>query len=349
MSEVDPGGSDSQPSRDPDTAPSGVTFASLGVLGSGAVPRLARRVAELGYRSFWAAEANGTEAFGVLGAAGAVAPLDLGTGIVPIQLRTPPLAAMAAATLQGLVPDHTVSLGIGASSPAVVQQWHGAELGDRPVARVREYCALVRECLSGETVSFEGDFWSVPRFRLAQRLPRTPELVIAALGPQMLRLAGEVADGVLLNYLPASHVGWSVRHVREGEQRAGRAPGSCTIYAYVHVGVCDRGHAAEKARRDLFSYAVVDAYADSFRTAGFGAEIDEIRARHGERDRAGAVAAVSDAMVDAIDICGDAATVTAAIGQYRTEGVDHPILMPLPWGEDRRAVVDATLEAGRNA
>jgi len=213
---------------------------------------------------------------------------------------------------------------------------------------VREYCALVRACLSGETVSFEGDFWSIPRFRLAQRLPRTPELVIAALGPRMLRLAGEVADGVLLNYLPATHVGWSVSHVREGEKRAGRPAGSCTVYAYVHVGVCDREQAAEKARRDLFSYAVVDAYADSFRTAGFGREIDELRSRHRDRDRAGAIAAVSDAMVDSIDICGDAATVRDAIGQYRSAGVDHPILMPLPWGDDRWAVVDATLEAGSN-
>lgn len=347
MSELDSAGRASHPS--PGSPPaSGVTFASLGVLGSGAVPRLARRSAELGYRSFWTAEANGTEAFSVLGAAGASASLDLGTGVVPIQLRTPPLTAMAAATLQGLVPDRTISLGIGASSPAVVQQWHGAELGERPIAQVREYCELVRACLSGETVSFTGDFWSVPRFRLGQRLARTPELVIAALGPRMLRLAGEIADGVLLNYLPAGHVGWSVDHVREGERLAGRAPGSCTVYAYVHVGVCDREQAAEKARRDLFSYAVVDAYADSFRTAGFGAEVDELRARHQARDRAGALAAVSDAMVDAIDICGDAATVGNAIGQYRTAGVDHPILMPLPWGDERWAVVDATLEAGRN-
>lgn len=345
MSDVEPHGSTTGPAL-----PLGVTCASLGVLGSAAVPSLARRAAELGYRSFWAAEANGTEAFSVLGAAGAAAPtLDLGTGVIPVQLRTPPLAAMGAATLQGLVPERDVLLGVGASSPAVVQQWHGADLGDRPVARMREYVALVRECLSGETVTFDGDFWSVPRFRLAQRLPRTPRLVVAALGPRMLRLAGEVADGVLLNYLPAGHVGWSVRHVRAGEQQAGRPAGSCTIYAYVHVGVCDREYAAERARRDLFSYAVVDAYADSFRTAGFGAEIDEIRARHAARDRAGAVAAVSDAMIDAIDICGDAATVATAIGQYRDAGVDHPVLMPLPWGEDRRAVVDATLDAGRNA
>ncbi len=327
--------------------PRGVTFASLGVLGAGAVPRLARMAAESDYRSFWAAEANATEAFSVLGAAAASAPLDLGTGVIPVQLRTPPLAAMAAATLQGLAPERTVSLGIGASSPTVVERWHGTDLGDRPLARIREYCALVRACFTGETVSFEGDFWSVPRFRLAQRLPREPQMVVAALGPQMLRLAGEVADGVLLNYIPSDHVAWSVAHVREGERRAGRPEGSCSVYAYVHVGVCDRDVAAEKARRDLFSYAVVDAYAESFTVAGFGDEVEEIRTRHAARDRSGAIAAVSDAMVDAIDIVGDAATVAAAIRRYRTEGVDHPILMPLPWGENRWAVVEATLDAGR--
>jgi hypothetical protein len=117
------------------------------------------------------------------------------------------------------------------------------------------------------------------------------------------------------------------------------------VYAYVHVGVCDRDAALPLARRDLFSYAVVPAYARAFARAGFEEEIAGVRSAHAAKDREGAVAAISDRMVDAIDICGDAATVGDAVGAYRDAGVDVPVIMPLPWGEDRRATVDATLRA----
>jgi alkanesulfonate monooxygenase SsuD/methylene tetrahydromethanopterin reductase-like flavin-dependent oxidoreductase (luciferase family) len=153
----------------------------------------------------------------------------------------------------------------------------------------------------------------------------------------MLRLAGEVADGVALNYMPASHVPWSVEQVREG--------GPAEIYAYVHAGVCDRAEGADLARRDLFSYAVVDAYARSFERAGFADEVAEVRARHAAGDRAGALAAVSDRMVDAIDVMGDPDTVHATMQAYVDAGVDVPVLMPLPWGADRRASADLAIRA----
>lgn len=319
--------------------PIGVTFAGFMPLGPRVAVDVARDAAALGYRSYWTAETTGPEAFSLLGAVAGVAPdLDLGTGVLALQLRTPMVTAMAAATLQALVPDRDVLLGIGISSPVVTRKWHGVAYGDRPLDRVREYVALVRECLSGESVTFSGDFYEVDRFRLGIRQgERRPKIVIGALNPGMLRLAGEIADGVLLNYLPASHVPWSIEQVRRG--------GDAEVYAYVHVGVADREGAVENARRDLFSYAVVDAYAANFERAGFADEVAEIRGRHAAKDREGALAAVSDRMVDAIDVVGDAALVRATVQDYVAAGVDHPIVMPLPWGEDRRAVIDATLRA----
>ncbi len=256
-----------------EATPVGVTFAGFMPLGPQAAVDVAREAGELGYRSFWTAETTGPEAFSLLGAVAGVAPgLDLGTGVLALQLRTPQVTAMAAATLQALAPDRDVLLGIGISSPVVTGQWHGVAYGDRPLAQVREYVALVRECLTGESVTFEGDFYSAKRFRLGIRQgERRPKIVIGALNPGMLRLAGEVADGVLLNYLPASHVPWSVEQVRKG--------GDAEVYAYVHVGVADREQAADNARKDLFSYAVVDAYARNFERAGFADEVaDDPRA-----------------------------------------------------------------------
>jgi probable F420-dependent oxidoreductase len=325
----------------------GVTFASFQALGLDAAKTAASWSTELGFRSFWTAETTGPEAFSVLAAAGERAPgISLGTGVLALQLRSPMLTAMGAATLQALQPDADILLGVGISSPVVTQQWHSMPYGDRPLARVREYLTLLRECLGGDAVTFEGDFYSVRRFRLAIRLgERRPRLVLGALNARMLQLAGELADGVLLNYLPASHVAQAVEQVRLGEKRA--ADGHhCRVYAYVHAGVCERtDKAVELARRDLFSYAVVDAYARAFRDAGFGDEVDEIRERHGARDREGALRAVSDRMVDAIDIVGDAAHVRAAVEAYVDAGVETPVLMPLPWGEDRLGTVRASMEA----
>src|SRR5262245_28405509 len=288
----------------------GVTFASLMALGPDLATSIARTAADLGYRSFWTAETTGPEAVPILAAAGAAAPgLDLGTGVLALQLRTPMVVAMAGATLQALHPDSDILLGVGISSPVVTERWHGVPYGDRPLARVREYVTLLRACLSGERVDFAGDFYQVRGFRLGVRLgERRPRIVVGALNPQMLRLAGELADGVLLNYLPASHVAWSVERVREG--------GDATVYAYVHAGVAQREDGIELARRDLFSYAVVDSYAANFRRAGYGEEVDEIRELFAAGDRAGAVAAVSDRMVDGIDVMGDEDAVAATMKTY---------------------------------
>ena len=323
----------------------GLTFASFMNLGMDAAMQGARWAEELGYRSFWTAETTGPEAFTTLTAAGAVAPsLDLGTGVLALQLRTPPLVAMAGATLQALHPERDIILGVGISSPVVTSKWHGAPYGERPLARVREYLTLVRECLSGESVSFKGDFYEVSRFRLGLRQgERRPKVVSGALNPGMLQLAGELADGVLLNYLPASHIPWSVEQVRIGAE--GRADGPPTVYAYVHAGVCEREDGIDLARRDLFSYAVVDAYARNFERAGFGDDVAQVRERQQAGDREGAQAAVSDRFVDAIDIMGDATHVRASMQAYVDAGVDVPILMPLPWGPDRRAVIEATMAA----
>jgi probable F420-dependent oxidoreductase len=317
----------------------GATVAPLQTLGAPTTIATARLAERLGYGSLWVAEANGSEAFSLLGAVSVAAPtLGLGTGVLALQLRTPPLAAMAAATLQQLAPDRDVFLGIGISSPAVAGRWHGASYGDKPLAQVREYVALVRECLSGETLSFDGDFYRVSRFRLGLRASeRQPRIVIGALNAGMLKLAGEVADGVLLNYLPASHVPWSVEQIRAG--------GAARVYAYVHVGVTDRDRYAEAARRDLFSYAVVDAYAANFSRAGYGDAVAEVRARHDARDRDAAIAAVSDEWVDGVQIMGDERRVRDATQAYVDAGVDIPIVFPLPWGEDRSAVVEKTLSA----
>ena len=227
--------------------PLGVTAAPFIRSGTAAVVDLAERAERLGYDSFWVAEVTGIEAFSVLGAASRAAPgIGLGTGVLAMQVRTPPLLAMAAASLQALAPDRGILLGVGVSSPVVACDWHGARYPASPLAHMREFLALLRECLSGGTITFTGDYYQVRKFRLGVELgDRKPKIVLGALGEGMLRLAGAEADGVLLNYLPASHVPWCVEQVRRG--------GDATVYANIHVGVGDRAAAAPAGQDALES------------------------------------------------------------------------------------------------
>ena len=318
--------------------PMGVTFGSLTVLGPAAIIDIAQSAQNLGYQSIWTVEATGTDAMTLLGAAGQAAPgIGLATGIVPVQLRTPALTAMTAATLQALNPDSEVLLGVGVSAPGILRA-HGVDMTEKPIGLMREYVTLLRECLSRESVTFDGDHFSVKRFQLGVRLgERKPKIIMAALNPQMLKLAGELADGVLLNYVPSSHVAASVETVRQG--------GNAKIYAYIHAAVGQLEERIRSARRDLFNYAMANGYARMFREAGFESEVDEVRARFAEKDRDGAVAAISERMVQAIDFIGSEAEITDFVKSYIDAGVEYPVLMPMPWGDDRRAVTDATMQA----
>lgn len=333
-------GRDSNPNAESRPRPVGVTAAPFIRSGPDVSLHLAKLAQRSGCGSFWVAEVTGTEAFTTLGAVAASSPsLSLGTGVLAMQLRPPTLLAMAAATLQALAPDADVLLGVGVSSPVVASNWHSQTFSTSPIAYAREFLALLRECLAGEPVTFEGDFFSVRRFRLGVELgERRPQIILGALNRDMLRLGGAHADGVLLNYLPAEHVPWCVDQVRAG--------GQATIYANVHVGVTDRDAAAPEARRDLFSYIVVDSYARSFRAAGFHHEVDAVLDAHAAGDRTAALAAISDRMLDAISITGTASTVTAAIAEYRHAGVDVPVVFPVVWGApDRTTALEATLDA----
>jgi probable F420-dependent oxidoreductase len=326
----------------------GVTFAGFTPLGPRRAVEVAQRAQELGYRSFWTAEASGPESFATLAAVGAVAPaLDLGTGIVPLQVRSPLLAAMGAATLQDLHPDRRILLGVGISTPAITERWHGVTYGEHPLAVVREYLEVTRQLLAGGSVTHDGPTYQLKGSQLGVRLgERKPLLVLAALNPGMLRLAGELADGVLLNYLPSSYVGPSVETVRAAEAAAGREPGSCRIFALVHAGVAERTEdAAERARKDIWSYATAKGYAAMFRKAGYGDELDQMAEARAAGDRKAQVAAISQRMCDDIDFVGSAEDVATFVRRYAEAGIDEPVVMPLPWGPDRMAVIDDTITA----
>ena len=164
-------------------------------------------------------------------------------------------------------------------------------------------------------MTFEGDYYQVKRFSLWHSSGRasTTDHHGSAESKDARTGAGEIADGVLLNYLPVSHVGPSVEAVRSG--------GPATIYAYVHACAGSLDARRKSAKRDLFNYAMADGYAAMFSSAGFADEIEALRERFKAGDREGALDAISDRMIQAIDFIGGAEDIGHFVEDYRDAGL----------------------------
>src|SRR5688500_10984547 len=158
---------------------------------------LAKRAEDLGYTDAWAAEASGTDGFSVASAAGiATSKMRIGIAIVPIFTRPPALIAMSTLAAHQACGGR-FCLGLGASSPTIVERWMGLDV-DKPLTRTRETIDAVRAALTGDKVTVDGDTVHIKGFRLEQGTTDKIPLFLAALGPKMLALAEETADGVAL-------------------------------------------------------------------------------------------------------------------------------------------------------
>ena len=307
---------------------------------------LAREVEARGFDTIWAGEVAGADAIALMTLlATHTSRIGLATGVIPFQTRSPLILAQAGTTLGYLAPGR-VALGLGVSSRTIVAQWHGLPF-DRPVAQLREAVHVIRAALTGERVTFEGEFYRVRGFRLAAP-PATPpvRLYLGALGPKMLELAGEVADGVLLNWLPPDAVPGCLRHLETGARRAGRTLADVEIAAFIRTHVTEDPAPVRKAlARDITGYAIVDSYAAFFRSAGYADEVAAINARWAAGDRAGAVTGVSDRLLDGLGAVGSAASCRDRVAQYVKAGVRQPVVVPFAPDADPRAAILRTIRA----
>jgi probable F420-dependent oxidoreductase len=307
----------------------GVTFPFFHVLPLAEYLALAREVEARGYDTIWVGEAGGGDAVTAMTLlASATTRVRIASGVIPFQTRTPVLLGQTAASLAHLAPGR-IALGLGVSSAIIVGQWHGLPF-TRPLAQLREAVAIIRAALQGERVTFEGEFYRVRNFRLMTPPPTAPvRIYLAALGPKALALAGEIADGVLLNWIAPETVPASIAHVRTGAARAGRSLEGFEIAAYVRTCVTEApGPVREALARDITGYAIVDAYADFFRESGFASEIDALQGAWKAGDRAGAVGHISPRVLDALGVVGSADFCRERIRRFAAAGVTMPVVVP---------------------
>ncbi|HEX9409654.1 MAG TPA: LLM class F420-dependent oxidoreductase [Methylomirabilota bacterium] len=301
-------------------------------------PAIAREAEGRGYRTAWVGEASGAEAI-VLSTliATHTTTLKIANGVIPVQTRTPIVYGQAAATLGHLAPGR-FALGLGLSSEIIVGQWHGLPFAPS-IRQMREAVQIVRTAASGERVNFDGKFYRLKNFRLAiPAASPAPRIYLAALGPRMCELAGEVADGVLLNWLPPSAMPASVAHVEAGTKRAGRSLSDIDVAVYVRTCVTDEPAAVREAlARDITGYAIVSVYARFFAECGFAEEVEAVNAAWKAGDRAGAVKGISERVLDGLGAVGAADFCREQMNAFARTGATPVVLPFAPPGPDARA------------
>jgi alkanesulfonate monooxygenase SsuD/methylene tetrahydromethanopterin reductase-like flavin-dependent oxidoreductase (luciferase family) len=255
---------------------------------------------------------------------------------VPLWTRSPAQLAMACATLQEATGGRFL-LGLGVSHGATMGPWHGAEVV-RPLTAARETLAILAQLEAGERSDVAGQVRSSRRFRLAIS-PRPPATrrYLAAMGPRMLALAGEQADGVLLNWAGAAEVARAGDAVRAAAAAAGRGPADVEVATYVRVAVHpDRDAARAALAAQIGQYAALPAYAAHLERQGFGAAL--ARAKQAHRDGVGPeglVVALGDEVLDALGWAGTPDDDPAAmLASYRDAGLDHLVLRVVVVGDD---------------
>jgi len=279
--------------------------------------------------SVWASEAWGREAFLALAAVAArTKRVKLGTGIVNVFSRSPGLLAMSAATLDELSNGRAI-LGIGTSGPTVVERWHGLRY-EKPLTRVRETVAVVQKALSGSPTNYNGKIFQVRDFQLAMQPPkRTIPIYLAALRPRMLRLAGKIADGVLLYLCPLSRIPDAIKELRKGAEEAKRSVDAFEIAALLPTHVSENHGEARHLVSKTIAYYVGGMgtyYHRLVSESGFSLEAAKIREAWQQGDKLTATQSVSEELVDSVALAGSVDHCRATLEMFRNAGITLPII-----------------------
>lgn len=292
---------------------------------------LIRELEDRGYTDMWSAETAGTDAFSPLALASEWAPrLRLGTAIAPVYTRGPGLLAMSAASVAEYAPGRFV-LGIGSSAPAIVENWNATEFS-QPFARTRDTLRFLRSALAGEKVSETYSTFEVSKFRLERPPEQAPPIMLGALRPGMLRLAGREADGAITNWLAPGDV---------PTVRAELGPRSELAARIFVCPTTDADAARGLGRMLISSYLTVPAYAAFHEWLGRNDQLARMHERWNAGDKKGATEAVPDEVVDDLVVHGSNEECKERVKSYVNQGVDTPIMMILPTGGDQLEQVRA--------
>lgn len=296
----------------------------------------AGRAEAAGFRSAWFPEITFADSFGPATAAALrTNRITVGTGVVGVWSRSAVTMALQAATLQQLS-EGRLLLGLGVQARGYVEAWHGQRY-HKPVSAMRDFVSILKGAFAGGLVSHEGEVFSVRNFHLDMELPEPPKIYLAANGPRMVELAGELADGMVGWFQSLEYVrDVTIPALRRGAERSGRSLDGfdATVGFPAVVTRDDSGLELAKGQVVMYSSALDSspAYLESARAAGFGAEAEAIGERVRAGDLHGALAEVSEEMVGSLLMAGSVERVRERIERYRALGLSGVHLLPSPPG-----------------
>ena len=293
---------------------------------------------ELGYETVWAPEGGGRDSLTALATiAMKTERVRLGTGILPIYARTATNTAMGAAGMAAVSGGRFI-LGLGVGHRPSVEGRDGVPFR-QPMARLRETITIVRSLLAGEDVAHEGRHFNISSASLGGAAPKDQvPIYIAALGPQMLEMAGEMADGVLMNWTAESFIADAVQHVKRGAERVGRDPSEIDIAGYVRVAAGgDEDAVRASLRGQVARYASNTFYRNFFVETGFGDEMTEAAEALAAGDLARASEAITPEMQDQLAVVGSPEECKAAIERRRAAGLQLPVVAPFAIGDNKES------------
>lgn len=297
-----------------------------------------RQAEALGFHSVWAAEAYGCDAVtGATWLAAHTSTIRVGTAIMQIPARTPAGAAMTAIGLDALSGGRFI-LGLGSSGPQVAEGWHGVSY-DKPLQRTREYVDIVRRILERrEPLRYEGHHYQLPLTgpnttgagkplkSVAHGNPDQP-IFLASISPGGLRLAAEIADGVLLSFIdPTDTQNIVDRHLADGFASAGArcTRANFTVCTFVNVIVHNDVSAVQAMMKPSLARQLggmgskgKNFYAEFARRMGYGDAVEKIQSLYLAGDKEKAAAAVPPDLIDRTNLIGPAARIRERLGEWK--------------------------------
>jgi F420-dependent oxidoreductase-like protein len=315
---------------------------NVGYWGSGPADNvaLAREADRLGFHSLWTAEAYGSDAVSPLvWLAAQTAKINVGTAIMQMTARAPAMTAMTAATID-LMTGGRMLVGIGASGPQVVEGWHGVPYG-KPVTRAREYIEIMRTIWKREQpLEHHGEHYDIPcqggtglgkplKLIVHPLRPSIP-IYLAAVGPNNVTLAAELAEGWLPIFFSPERLPVYRAWLDEGFAKAGGGKDLRTfdIAPTVTVALGDDVDACRNAVKPMLALYIggmgakgKNFYYDIACRYGYEEAAGRIQTLYLAGDKAGAMRAVPDALVDEVALCGPRERIADRLAAWKTCGI----------------------------
>ncbi|HEY6419651.1 MAG TPA: LLM class F420-dependent oxidoreductase [Candidatus Binataceae bacterium] len=308
---------------------------------------LVRTADRAGYTDAWSYESFSTDAFAPLAAAAMLTDrMRFGTAIVPVFSRSPALIAMSAVTTQNLTNGRFI-LGLGISTPNIMENWMGVPFR-KPVTQLRETVEALRAIFRGEKVTMAGKMIRINGFKLDIPIEKPPPIYIGAQGAQMLRLAGEIGDGVIVNFITPETLPPMLDQTRDAMRAAGKEPASLDVACRIIVAVDeDEATIRSALRRSLTAYVTVPQYNKFFHEIGYAREAEIAIDAWNAGDRKKALASISEDMVEKIFVFGTPEQCRRRLDAYSRAGITTSALQFTSLArtpEERRARVLRAVE-----